>query len=128
MSDNNEILSVENLSISFPGRNAPVMVVDDISFNVRTEETVGLVGESGSGKTISARAVMRLSRRPANAEQGKIWFQGEDIQVKTEHQMNQIRGVSMSMIFQSPRSSLNPLMRVGDQIARVVRIQQGVGQ
>ncbi len=128
MSDTNEILSVENLSISFPGKNDPVMVVDDISFNVQTEETVGLVGESGSGKTISALAVMRLSRRPAYVEQGKIWFQGENIQAKTEYQMNQIRGFSMSMIFQSPRSSLNPLMKVGDQIARVVRIQQGVGQ
>jgi len=128
MGDRHELLSVENLSISFPGRNGPVFVVNDVSFDILPEETVGLVGESGSGKTISALAVMRLNRRPAHIEGGKVWFQGEDLNTKTERQMNLIRGGSISMIFQSPRSSLNPLMQVGDQIARVFRIRQGMDQ
>lgn len=128
MGDRHELLSVENLSISFPGRNTPVSVVNDVSFDILPEETVGLVGESGSGKTISALAVMRLNRRPAHIEGGKVWFQGEDLNTKTERQMNLIRGGSISMIFQSPRSSLNPLMQVGDQIARVFRIRQGLDQ
>ena len=128
MGDRHELLSVENLSISFPGRNGPASVVNDVSFDILPEETVGLVGESGSGKTISALAVMRLNRRPAHIEGGKVWFQGEDLNTKTERQMNLIRGGSISMIFQSPRSSLNPLMQVGDQIARVFRIRQGMDQ
>lgn len=126
MSDKQELLQIEKLSISFPGQEGPVMVVDSVSFDVRPEETVGLVGESGSGKTVSALAVMRLSRKPARIEQGKIWFKGENLQNKSERQMYHIRGRSMSMIFQSLRSSLNPLMRVGDQIARVFRVQKGM--
>lgn len=127
LSDNHELLRVENLSISFPGEAGPVMVVDDVCFEIQPEETVGLVGESGSGKTITALAIMGLSRKPAHANSGKIWFQEEDLRTKTERELCRIRGHSMSMIFQSPRSSLNPLMRVGDQIERVFRVQQGMG-
>jgi oligopeptide transport system ATP-binding protein len=103
------------------------MVVDDVCFEIQPEETVGLVGESGSGKTVTALAIMGLSRKPAHANSGKIWFQEEDLRTKTERELCRIRGHSMSMIFQSPRSSLNPLMRVGDQIERVFRVQQGMG-
>ena len=127
-SDNHELLQVEKLSISFPGHEGRVMVVDNVSLDVRPEETVGLVGESGSGKTVTALAIMGLSRRPAHVAQGRIWFQGEDLRSKTESQLYRIRGSSMSMIFQSPRSSLNPLMHVGDQIDRVFRVQKGMGR
>lgn len=127
LNDNHELLRVENLSISFPGEAGPVMVVDDVCFEIQPEETVGLVGESGSGKTVTALAIMGLSRKPAHANSGKIWFQEEDLRTKTERELCRIRGHSMSMIFQSPRSSLNPLMRVGDQIERVFRVQQGMG-
>ncbi len=123
-----ELLRVRDLSISFPGRDRRVAVVDNASFDVRREETVGLVGESGSGKTVSALAVMRLNRSPAKVEGGEIWFCGENLRSKTEHTMERIRGRSMSMIFQTPRSSLNPLMRVGDQIARVFRLHQGLSR
>jgi len=125
--DIKELLVVNNLSISFPGKTDRVVVVDNISFSVGAEETVGLIGESGSGKTVSALAIMRLTRRPAQVERGDVWFQGENIREKTEKEMNNFRGYKMSMIFQSPRSSLNPLMRVGDQIARVLRIRRGMG-
>lgn len=122
-----ELLRVEHLSVSFPGREGRrVMVVDDISFDVRAEETVGLVGESGSGKTVSALEIMRLGRRPAQVESGEIWFRGENLRTKTERELCRIRGRSISMIFQTPRSSLNPLMRVGDQVARVFRVQRGL--
>jgi oligopeptide/dipeptide ABC transporter ATP-binding protein len=119
---------VENLSISFPGRDGRVAVVDGVSFHITEEETLGLVGESGSGKTVSALAIMRLNRKPARVEQGQIWFEGQNLQAKTEHLMTGVRGREISMIFQTPRSSLNPLMRVGDQIARVFRLQQGLGR
>jgi peptide/nickel transport system ATP-binding protein len=128
VADDGDLLRVQHLSISFPGRDGRVPVVDDVSFHVRREETVGLVGESGSGKTVTALAIMRLSRKPAKVEQGQIWFEGEDLQSKPERQMQPLRGHSMSMIFQTPRSSLNPLMRVGDQIARVFHLHQGLGR
>ena len=127
-SDADELLRVEHLSISFPAREGRVAVVDDVSFDVRREETVGLVGESGSGKTVTALAIMRLSRSPALVEKGQIWFEGEDLQAKTERLMCQVRGRSISMIPQTPRSSLNPLMRVGDQIARPFQLHQGMAR
>jgi oligopeptide/dipeptide ABC transporter ATP-binding protein len=126
--DDDDLLRVQHLSISFPGRDGRVGVVDDVSFDVRREETVGLVGESGSGKTVTALAIMRLSRKPAQVEQGQIWFEGDDLLVKPERQIYSLRGGSISMIFQTPRSSLNPLMRVGDQIARVFQLHQGMGR
>jgi len=127
-SGDGKLLRVEHLSISFPGPEGRVAVVDDVSFDVGREETMGLVGESGSGKTVTALAITRLSRKPARVEQGQIWFEGEDLQVKTERLMYHVRGRSISMIFQTPRSSLNPLMRVGDQIARVFQLQQGMSR
>ncbi len=126
--DDEELLQVVHLGITFPGRDGRVAVVDDVSFHVRREETVGLVGESGSGKTVTALAIMRLSRNSARVEQGQIWFEGEDLQVKSEQLMYPVRGRSISMIFQTPRSSLNPLMRVGDQIMRVFQLHQRLGR
>jgi peptide/nickel transport system ATP-binding protein len=128
LSDNHELLRVEDLCISFPQRDERVRVVDHVSLDVKPEETVGLVGESGSGKTVTALAVMQLNRKPAHVDRGKIWFRGEDLRTKSEWELCHIRGRSMSMVFQSPRSSLNPLMHVGDQIARVFRVQQGMGR
>jgi oligopeptide/dipeptide ABC transporter ATP-binding protein len=119
---------VEDLGISFPAHGGRTMVVDDVSLDIQPEETVGLVGESGSGKTVTALAIMGLNRKPAHIENGQVWFQGEDLQTKTERELCRIRGRSISMIFQSPRSSLNPLMHVGDQIDRVFQIQQGMGR
>ncbi len=134
MGDSQDLLRVEHLSISFPlalrggDGTERIAVVDDASFAVGHEETVGLVGESGSGKTISALAVMGLNRKPARVDSGQIWFHGKDLRAGTARAMDSIRGRSISMIFQTPRSSLNPLMRAGDQIARVFQIQQGIGR
>ncbi len=124
--DDHSLLRVEGLSISFPGPEERVVVVDDLSFAMGPEETLGLVGESGSGKTVTALAVMRLSRRPAQIDAGQIWFRAENLMDKTDREMNSIRGSAISMIPQTPRSSLNPLMRVGDQISRVFELQQGL--
>jgi oligopeptide/dipeptide ABC transporter ATP-binding protein len=132
MQDGEDLLCVEHLSISFPIASSGgdgterIVVVDDASFAVGNEETVGLVGESGSGKTISALAVMGLNRKPARVDSGLVWFRGVDLRSLTDQAMGRVRGRSISMIPQTPRSSLNPLMRVGDQIARVFTIQQGL--
>jgi peptide/nickel transport system ATP-binding protein len=134
MGDSQDLLRVEHLSISFPVAGGKgdgmgrIAVVDDVSFAVGHEETVGLVGESGSGKTISALAVMGLNRKPARVDAGQIWFRGEDLRALPAPAMDRVRGRSISMVFQTPRSSLNPLMRAGDQIARVFQVQQGMGR
>jgi ABC-type dipeptide/oligopeptide/nickel transport system ATPase component len=104
-----KILTVEGLSVSFPGlREERVRVVHDVSFDVGRPETVALVGESGSGKSVTALAIMGLSAESAQIDAG-------DVRV----------GGRAAMIFQSPRASLNPLVKAGEQIARVVRLRTG---
>lgn len=126
MAAGDELLRVEHLSISFPGESGRVRVVDDVSFTVKRNEILALVGESGSGKTVTATALLRLNRPPARIESGRILMDGQDLLQVSEARLQQVRGQRISMIFQSPRSSLNPLMKVGDQIARVFRIHQGL--
>lgn len=121
-----DLLRVENLTVSFPSQEERVVVVDDVSFAMGPEETVGLVGESGSGKTVTALSIMCLTRQPARIDGGEIWFRSENLREKTDGEMCNIRGRSISMIPQTPRSSLNPLMRVGDQISRVFELRQGL--
>lgn len=125
----NGLLSVRNLSVAFPRkRGTDVAVVDDVSFNVGANEYVGLVGESGSGKTVTALSVMGLTRSPGKVVSGEVWFKGRDLKSLGEDELRTVRGNQISMIFQSLRSSLNPLMKVGDQVARVYRIHHGLGQ
>ncbi len=124
-----ELIRLEELSISYPGkRRTRTVVVDRISLRINRDEIVGLVGESGSGKTVSSMAIMGLTRYPGKIDAGKIWHDGQNLLQKKEDEMRRLRGRVVSMIFQNPRSSLNPLMRVGDQIARVYRLHRGMGK
>jgi oligopeptide/dipeptide ABC transporter ATP-binding protein len=118
----NELLRVENLRVSFPRHDRRLNVVEDVSFSLAPGEMLGIVGESGAGKSMTALAVMNLVRPPGRIESGRVWFKGEDLVRKSEAELRQIRGARIAMIFQGLRSSLNPLMRVGDQIARVYRL------
>ncbi len=120
------ILRVEGLSLSFPAlRESRVQVLDDVSFDVRRPETVALVGESGSGKSVSALAIMGLSAEGARIDGGRILVDDRDLLVMDEEERRPYRGRRIAMIFQSPRASLNPLVKAGDQIARVVRLRTG---
>jgi oligopeptide/dipeptide ABC transporter ATP-binding protein len=121
------LLRIQGLTVSFPGQQAPVTVLDNVSFEVFDKEIVGLVGESGSGKTMSSLSVMRFLPPSGRIEAGEIWFRNRNLVDCSEAEMRQIRGRQIAMIFQSTRSALNPLMRVGDQVARVYRIQRGLG-
>jgi ABC-type dipeptide/oligopeptide/nickel transport system ATPase component len=105
-----------------------VRVVQDISFTVGRQEIVGLVGESGSGKTQTARAVLRMTTPPLMPLAGQIVLDGTDLLTLPEQSMRRIRGAKVAMIFQDPRSSLNPLMRIGDQLARVYALHQRISQ
>jgi peptide/nickel transport system ATP-binding protein len=123
------LLRVEDLSLSFPAlRGNRTLVLDRVSFDVGREETVALVGESGSGKTVTALAAMGLNHPAAAVEGGKILLENRDLLAMDEVEKREYRGRQIAMIFQAPKASLNPLVKAGAQIARVVRLHQGVGQ
>lgn len=112
------VLKVKNLQVSFTSRDEDFDAVRGISFEVKKGETLGIVGESGSGKSVTARSIMRLLPSPPSyMKEGTIEFQGEKLELKSESEMEEIRGREMSMIFQDPMTSLNPIIRIGKQIA-----------
>jgi peptide/nickel transport system ATP-binding protein len=143
------LLRIEDLSVTFPStgsgqapstrfilsdaeglragpvRDGKVTILDQVSFEVGHNEITGLVGESGSGKTLTSLTVMGFLPPSAQVIGGHVWFQGMDL-LRLGEEMQRIRGQQIAMIFQSTRSALNPLMRVGDQVARAYQIQRGL--
>jgi oligopeptide/dipeptide ABC transporter ATP-binding protein len=123
------LLRVEDLSVSFPAlRGARTPVLDRVSFEIGHKETVALVGESGSGKTVTALTVMGLNHPSATVEGGRIVLDGRDLLTTGAKTPRDYRGTQIGMIFQAPKASLNPLVKGGQQIARVVRLHQGVSK
>jgi len=127
VAERDALLCIRDLTVTFPGRDGRVAILDNVAFEVFGKEIVGLVGESGSGKTMTSLTVMGFLPRSGRIEGGEIRFRDSDLLACTEEQMGKIRGRQIAMIFQSTRSALNPLMRVGDQVARVYRIERGLG-
>ncbi|HJZ73515.1 MAG TPA: ABC transporter ATP-binding protein [Vicinamibacterales bacterium] len=113
-------MRVDRLTTVFDTRRGPVPAVDDVSFEVRAGETLGLVGESGSGKSVTALSIMRLVQPPGRIAGGRVIFKGRDLLTLDERQMQAIRGADISLIFQEPMTALNPVFRVGDQIAETL--------
>jgi peptide/nickel transport system ATP-binding protein len=122
------LLSVRDLAVEFQvGSETPRVAVRGISFDVPADRTVALVGESGSGKSVSAMAILRLL--PDNARiTGSIRFEGQELTALPDAQIRALRGGAMSMVFQEPMSSLNPVFTVGNQIAEVVRVHERIGR
>jgi peptide/nickel transport system ATP-binding protein len=119
------ILDVQNLKTVFFTNSGLFKAVDDVSFNVRRGETLAIVGESGCGKSVSALSIMRLvPNPPGKIVGGSVVLEGRDLLALSEEEMRGIRGNRMSMIFQEPMTSLNPVMRIGDQITEAVRLHQ----
>ena len=110
------LLQVENLRTYFHTFRGVVKAVDGISFSLDEGQVLGIVGESGSGKSVSSFSILKLIEPPGVVESDGILFQGEDISKKSEREMMKIRGKAISMVFQDPMTSLNPLMPVGKQI------------
>jgi peptide/nickel transport system ATP-binding protein len=127
VAERDALLCIRELTVTFPGRDGRVAILDNVAFEVFGKEIVGLVGESGSGKTMTSLTVMGFLPRSGRVEGGEILFRDSNLLACTEAQMGKIRGRQIAMIFQSTRSALNPLMRVGDQVARVYRIERGLG-
>jgi oligopeptide/dipeptide ABC transporter ATP-binding protein len=113
------LLEVENVSVDFAIAGGSARAVRDVSFSIAPGEVLGLVGESGSGKSVSSLAILRLLPPHARVT-GRIEFRGEDLLMLPEDAMRAIRGAGISMIFQEPMTALNPVMRVGDQVAEAV--------
>ncbi len=117
---NNILLSVEELTICLRGETATIPLVSKISFEIKRSEVFALVGESGCGKTLTALAIMRILPQNIYSE-GKVFFNGRDILSLPEEEMRKIRGKNISIIFQEPMTSLNPVLRVGRQIGEVLK-------
>ena len=116
------LLEVSNLTTVFDTPRGPVAAVDDVSFAINAGETLGLVGESGSGKSVTALSIMRLVQPPGRIAGGRIVFNGHDLLALDEKAMRRLRGAGIALIFQEPMTALNPVFRVGDQIAEALLV------
>ena len=129
MNNNNKpLLEVQNLKTYFFTEDGVVKAVDGVDFTVKPGEVLGLVGESGCGKSVTSLSIMRLIGIPGKIIDGKVTFEGRNLLELSESEMVDMRGNRISMIFQQPQSSLNPVFKVGDQVAEVLQIHQNMGR
>ncbi len=126
----NTLLEVTGLTTAFFTGEEVIHAVNDVTFTVGKGEVFGLVGESGSGKTVTAHSIMRLVHPPGRIVSGRIVFEGRDLMGLSERQMEEVRGSRIGMVFQEPMTALNPVLRIGEQIAETIeihRVRQGNG-
>ena len=116
------LLEVKNLKTQFQMKKGIVKAVDDVSFSIHAGEVLAVVGESGSGKSVTSLSIMGLLQSPGRIAGGEILFKGEDLLKKSRKQMQEIRGNEISMIFQEPMTSLNPVYRIKDQLAESIML------
>jgi peptide/nickel transport system ATP-binding protein/oligopeptide transport system ATP-binding protein len=125
MTTNGHLLEIRNLRTYFDVRGGVLKAVDDVSISIDAGETLGLVGESACGKSVTASSVMRLiPMPPGRIAGGEILFEGTDLLSLPESEMRKIRGKSISMIFQEPMTSLNPVFSVGDQVSEIITLHE----
>jgi peptide/nickel transport system ATP-binding protein len=122
------LLEVRGLDVTFPSDAGPIRAVNGVSFHVAEGQRVGLVGESGSGKTVTALSIMGLLRAPPANVSGHVLFREADVFRMPADERRRLRGGRMAMVFQNPLSSLNPAMRVGDQIVEAIRAHADVSK
>ena len=128
MSENNPILQVKDLTVSFNAFAGKVQAVRGVSFDLNKGETLCIVGESGSGKSVTNKAIMGILSKNAVIDRGEILYDGMDLTKLTEEQFCQIRGKRIAMVFQDPLSALNPIMKVGKQITETLCVHQKLSQ
>lgn len=126
--DKENVLEVKNLEIDFETFAGPVHAIRNVSFNLKKGENFAIVGESGSGKSVTVRSVMNLLSKNAIVKNGEILYKGDNLLEKTDEEMQKIRGDDIAMIFQDPMTSLNPVMRIGDQVAEPIRLHQNASK
>lgn len=118
------LLDVKNLKTRFNTDDGSFRAVDDVSFNVKRGQTLGIVGESGCGKSVTSLSIMRLIQKPGTIEGGQVLFKGQDLLKLSDEKMRQVRGNEIAMIFQEPMTSLNPVYTIGDQIEEAILLHQ----
>jgi len=124
-----DLIQVQNLQTSFFTPEGEVRAVDGVSFEIGESKTLGLVGESGCGKSVTSLSIMRLiPSPPGQIVGGEIYYRGRDLLKLNKEEMRKIRGNEISMIFQEPMTSLNPVFTVGNQIGEAIRLHQGLGK
>ena len=116
------LLEVKNLSTEFKMKRGTVKAVNGISFNCNDGDILAIVGESGSGKSVTSLSIMQLLAENAEIADGDILYKGESLLKKSPAEMRGIRGNQISMIFQEPMTSLNPVLRIGDQLTESIRL------
>lgn len=122
------ILEIKDLRTYFYTADGVIKAVDGVDITLKHGETLAVVGESGSGKSVTSLSIMRLVEKPGKIVGGEIWFSGQNILNLPENEMVHLRGNRISMIFQQPQSSLNPVFKIGDQIAEVLDIHRSLGK
>ena len=122
------ILDVKNLKVDFHTYAGEVKAIRDVSFHLDKGETLAIVGESGSGKSVTTKAIIGLLANNAKVVGGEINFNGQDILKKSEKEMQSVRGKEISMIFQDPMTSLDPTMKIGQQIAEPLMKHKGMNK
>jgi len=122
------LLEIRDLTVRFYTYQGVVHAVDIERFSIYKRESVGLVGETGCGKTVTSLAILGLIPSTGRIESGEIIFKGEDLLKKSKEAMRQIVGKQISMVFQNPVSSLNPVFTVGDQVTSIIRLHQNIGK
>jgi oligopeptide/dipeptide ABC transporter ATP-binding protein len=128
MSTTKPLLEVKNLKTYFYTEDGVVRAVDGVNFEVYPGEVLGLVGESGCGKSVTSLSIMRLISKPGRVDAGEILLDGENLLDLPEDEMIKVRGNRISMIFQQPQTALNPVFKVGDQLAEVLDVHQDLGK
>ncbi|MHA2364056.1 MAG: ABC transporter ATP-binding protein [Candidatus Hodarchaeales archaeon] len=123
--DNDFLVEIKNVVTRFYTEEGVVKAVEGVSFNIKKGEILGLVGESGCGKSVTALSIMNLVRFPGIIEQGEVLFNNQDLLSLSDKKLQKIRGNQITMIFQDPLSSLNPVFSVGEQISEVIQLHKG---
>jgi oligopeptide/dipeptide ABC transporter ATP-binding protein len=128
INNNKPLLEVKGLKTYFYTDDGVVRAVDGVSFEVYPGEVLGLVGESGCGKSVTSLSIMRLISKPGRIDEGEILLDGQNLLKLPEEEMIKVRGNRISMIFQQPQTALNPVFKVGDQLAEVLDVHQDLGK
>ena len=122
------VLDVKNLRTSFGTERGRITAVDGISFSLGRGEILGVVGESGCGKSVTAQSILRLFDEHYTTHEGEVWFEGQNLLSLSQSEMHHVRGNHISMIFQDPLSSLNPVFTIGNQIVEAIRTHKKVSK